>query len=95
MRPIGVTSLCPACGAVSGRIRSRYSRRLRICQLPAASFVSCFLRGVSPERSTLRSEAEAVDGEEDKAFDCDKKGDWIACQARDILASIASAIGVS
>jgi zinc-finger of transposase IS204/IS1001/IS1096/IS1165 len=34
MRPIGATSLCPACGAISGRIHSRYSRRL--ADLPIA-----------------------------------------------------------
>jgi zinc-finger of transposase IS204/IS1001/IS1096/IS1165 len=28
MRPASSTSLCPACGAISGRIHSRYSRRL-------------------------------------------------------------------
>jgi transposase len=28
VRPVGTTSQCPVCGAVSGRIHSRYSRRL-------------------------------------------------------------------
>ena len=34
MRPARSTSLCPACGAISGRIHSRYSRRL--ADLPIA-----------------------------------------------------------
>jgi transposase len=34
MRPGGVTSQCPACGTISGRIHSRYSRRL--ADLPIA-----------------------------------------------------------
>jgi zinc-finger of transposase IS204/IS1001/IS1096/IS1165 len=34
MRPIGAASLCPACGALSGRVHSRYSRRL--ADLPIA-----------------------------------------------------------
>ena len=34
MRPVGVTSQCPACGTISGRIHSRYSRRL--ADLPIA-----------------------------------------------------------
>jgi hypothetical protein len=39
MRPIGVTSLCPACGTISGRIHSRYSRRL--ADLPIAGRKVC------------------------------------------------------
>jgi hypothetical protein len=47
MRPIGAASLCPACGALSGRVHSRYSRRLADLPIADRRYVSCFLRGVS------------------------------------------------